>query len=600
VGAELVDGGVHFRVWAPKRRNVAVVLEEREESLSSADDGYFEGFVRGLGAGALYRFHLDDERETYPDPASRYQPEGPHGPSMVVDPAAYRWSDAQWRGVDLERAVAYEMHFGTFTPEGTYRSALAKLPHLRDVGITIVEVMPVNEFPGRFGWGYDGVDLWAPAHIYGTPDHFRAFVDAAHAQGLGVILDVVYNHLGPDGCYLSKYSDTYFSKRYKNEWGEAVNYDDAGSAGTREFVSENVAYWIEEFHLDGVRIDATQSMIDTSDEHVIALAVKRAREAANGRRLFIVGENEPQEVRLLERDGLDALWNDDWHHAAVVALTGRNEAYYTDYLGRPQEFVSMATRGFLYQGQRYKWQKKRRGTRSDGIAPHRFVCYLENHDQLANSGYGRRIHQLTSPGRARAMKALLLLAPQTPMLFQGEEFAASSPFLYFADHKNELAQAVAKGRREFLAQFPSLATPEIQARLARPDAAETFTACKLDWSERERHGQTLDLHRDLLRLRRELRIESCDGAVLAAEAFVLRLEGDGESRLLIVNLGADLQLDVLAEPLLAGDWTLLWSSESPKYGGSGTAAVESEDGWRIPGHAAVLLTTRSTSASPDR
>jgi maltooligosyltrehalose trehalohydrolase len=559
IGAEVVDGGVHFRVWAPALESLAVVIDGKEIALEPDRAGYFAGFVDGARVGTLYRFGA------YPDPASRFQPEGPHGPSMVVDPA-YEWRHDR---VDVRDPVIYEMHIGTFTPEGTFRAAIEKLPLLRDVGITLLEVMPLHEFPGRFGWGYDGVDLWAPTRLYGAPNDFRAFVDAAHAHGLGVILDVVYNHFGPDGCYLSQFSKTYFTKKYVNDWGEAINYDGDGSAGVREFVSENAAYWIDEFRLDGLRLDATQSIDDDSAEHVIALIARRAREAARGRRIILVAENEPQDVRLLTEYGLDMLWNDDWHHAAQVALTHRREAYYTDYLGSAQEFVSMAKSGFLYQGQWYSWQKQRRGTPSGSIARRRFICYLQNHDQVANSARGERIHQIASPADVRAMTALLLLAPQTPMLFQGQEFAAASPFLYFADHKPELALAVAKGRREFLTQFPSIDTE----KTAPPEAMETFLASKLNWDERDE--DVVAFHRELLTMRRDEPL--VDAAVLRDALFVLRFE----IRLLIVNLGDDVDLDPVNEPLLAGDWTPAWSSGPPM-----TRL------WEIPGHAAILAAWR--------
>jgi len=571
IGAELVDGGVHFRVWAPARTTVAVVIGGDEHALEREDGGYFSGIVRA-GAGALYKFSLDGG-DAFPDPASRFQPEGPHGPSMVVDPA-YAW---RHECADVRDPVIYEMHIGTFTQEGTFRAAIEKLPLIKDAGVTLLEVMPVNEFAGRFGWGYDGVDLWAPTRLYGAPDDFRAFVDAAHGLGLGVLLDVVYNHFGPDGCYVTQFSKTYFTKKYENEWGEAVNYDGDGSAAVREFVSENAAYWIDEFRLDGLRLDATQTINDDSDEHVIAVIARRARQAARGRRIYLVAENEPQDVRVVTEYGLDAQWNDDWHHAARVALTHQREAYYTDYLGRASEFVAMARSGFLYQGQWYSWQKKNRGTLSGHIAPHRFVCFLQNHDQIANSARGERIHQIASPADVRALTALLLLGPQTPMLFQGQEFAASTPFLYFADHKPELAPLVAKGRREFLTQFPSIDV----AKTAAPEELETFLACKLKWEERDE--KSVAFHRELLRMRRDERL--IGAAALRDALFVLRFA----SRLLIVNLGDDVDLVPVDEPLLAGDWTPTWSS------GAAMTML-----WTIPGHAAVLLSDCATPAAADR
>jgi len=595
IGAELISGGVHFRVWAPDRHEVAVVIDGSQYALDREPNGYFRGFVRDAGAGTRYRFRLDGARETFPDPASRFQPEGPHGPSEVVDPDSYRWRARDW--VKPDRLVLYEMHIGTFTAEGTWTAAAERLKPMAEMGINMIEVMPISDFPGRFGWGYDGVDVWAPARLYGSVDDFRSFIDAAHAVGLAVILDVVYNHLGPDACYLREFTRSYFTDRYENEWGEAINFDGPRCDGVREFFSENAGYWIEEYHLDGLRLDATQSIHDSSPEHILSVVARRAREAAGDREIFLVAENEPQDIALIARYGLDAMWNDDWHHAAMVAATGRREAYYTDYKGEPQEFVSMARHGFLYQGQWYSWQKNLRGTPSLDTPPEKLVCYLQNHDQVANSATGARLDRITSPGTFRALTALLLLGPNTPMLFQGQEFAASSPFLYFADHNPELAKAVAKGRAEFMTQFPSVRTD----RLAVPHDVQTFERCKLDHSERETHTRAVALHRDLLRLRRELGAAGrIDGAVLSEAAFVIRFDDD---RLLIVNLGADLAPEVASEPLLAppqsSRWKLIWSSEASEYGGRGAEPVEFEadPSWRIPGQAAVLL--RATPRSPD-
>ncbi|HZS09205.1 MAG TPA: malto-oligosyltrehalose trehalohydrolase [Blastocatellia bacterium] len=614
IGAEVVpQGGAHFRVWAPRRKHVEVVIEggrgfdrgTRTNALEPEEAGYFSGLVEAAGDGTLYRFRLDGGGELYPDPASRFQPEGPHGPSQVVDPNAFEWGDDNWRGVRMPGQVIYEMHVGTFTREGTWAAATRELDELAALGITLLEVMPVADFPGRFGWGYDGVDLFAPTRLYGVPDDFRRFVDRAHALGLGVILDVVYNHLGPDGNYLKQFAEDYFTDRYTTDWGEAINYDGENSGPVREFSLDNAAYWIDEYHLDGLRLDATQNIYDSSADHIIAAIARRVRGAARGRGTVIVAENEPQEatlVRAAEQGGygLDALWNDDLHHSAMVALTGRNEAYYTDYLGRPQEFISAVKYGYLYQGQWYKWQKQRRGTPTLKLPPATFVTFIQNHDQIANSGRGERCHALASPGRYRAMTALMLLAPGTPMLFQGQEFAASSPFFYFADHKEELAGLIRKGRAEFLAQFRSLATAEAQAVLNDPCDPQTFERSKLDLAERERHAGVYQMHRDLLRLRREDAVFSAqraggvDGAVLAGEAFVLRFFGeDGEDRLLLVNFGADLHLNPAPEPLLAPpegtEWETLWSSEDPRYGGLGTPPLDSEENWQLPGHAAVAL-----------
>jgi maltooligosyltrehalose trehalohydrolase len=600
---------VHFRVWAPRRQQVDVVTEGAGTpagpfALERDADGYFAGLVAGLEPGTRYRYRLDGEA-LRPDPASRFQPEGPHGPSEVVDPGAFRWSDVDWRGVHLAGQIVYEMHIGTFTPAGTWRAATAELPSLGEMGITLLEVMPVAEFPGAFGWGYDGVDLFAPFHGYGVPDDFRHFVNAAHRVGLGVMLDVVYNHLGPSGNYLRDFSPHYFSAEHATEWGDAINFDGESSPPVREFFLANARHWIEEYHLDGLRLDATQSIFDRSERHIVGEIAEIVRRTAAPRAAVIVGENEPQDTGLLRRrsDGggaLDALWNDDFHHAAVVALTGRDEAYYTDYRGRPQEFVSAAKYGFLYQGQRYQWQDQRRGTPTFGLAPERFVHYLENHDQVANSARGDRLHRLTSPGRWRALTALLLLGPQTPMLFQGQEFASTAPFLYFADHEPELAERVRAGRADFLEQFPSIALPDVSDALPDPADPRTFERCRLDPSQRVAHGRATDLHRDLIRLRRTdaafaaRQARDIDGAVLSDSAFLLRWLGAGDDRLLVVNLGRPLHFDPAPEPLLAPPerrrWRVIWSSDNPRYGGLGAPPVESDAGlWHVPGESATVF-----------
>ncbi|MBV9926284.1 MAG: malto-oligosyltrehalose trehalohydrolase [Acidobacteria bacterium] len=606
VGAEVLPGGgVHFRVWAPRRRRVEVVFEGEGApeplALEEEEGGYFKGLAEGLREGALYRFRLDGDEYLYPDPASRFQPEGPHKASRVVDPTRFLWTDEGWRGAPLKGQVVYELHVGAFTREGTLAAATRHLKELASLGVTCVELMPLAEFPGRFGWGYDGVCLYAPTRLYGEPDDLRRFVNEAHLNHVAVILDVVYNHLGPDGNYLAQFSEHYFTERYKTEWGDGLNYDGRDSAPVREFFLSNARYWVEEFHFDGLRLDATQSIKDDSEEHFLAALTREVRDAARGRATVIVGENEPQETHMIRAFGLDGLWNDDFHHAAMVALTGRSEAYYSDYKGTPQEFVSAAKYGFLYQGQRYKWQRHRRGTPTFGLAPQAFVNFIQNHDQVANSARGLRAHKLTSPGRLRAMTALLLLAPATPMLFMGQEFAASAPFHYFADHADEeLAGKVRKGRAEFLAQFRSIATRETRTKLPDPAAPETFERCKLDHAERDSHREVYDLHRGLLRLRREDAVfsaqepRSLDGAVLGPEAFVLRYFGvGGDDRLLVVNFGPDLNLNPAPEPLLAPPagrvWKMVWSSEDYAYGGTGTPPLETKNNWCLPGETAVAL-----------
>ncbi|HJU06706.1 MAG TPA: malto-oligosyltrehalose trehalohydrolase [Nitrospiraceae bacterium] len=611
LGADVQPGGVHFRVWAPRRKRVEVLLEEVGQAipLEKNEDGYFTGLIPNAKAGMRYRYRLDGEA-ICPDPCSRFQPEGPHGPSMIVDPSSYAWQDTAWPGVRLHGQVIYEMHVGTFTREGTLDAAVREVDELRRVGITVIELMPMAECPGRWNWGYDGVGLYAPSHTYGDHDALKRFVDAAHAADLGVLLDVVYNHVGPDGNYFKEYSDTFFTDRYKNEWGKAINFDGPGSRPVREFVVQNACYWIAEFHLDGLRLDATQQIFDASPVHILAELSQQARRVAGARSIVLLSENEPQDIRTIAPlseggYGLDGMWNDDFHHAARVALTGRREAYYTDYRGHAQEFISAAKRGFLYQGQRYAWQKKPRGGPVTNEPAAAFITYIQNHDQVANNVHGARIHAMTDPARYRALAAMMLLAPETPMLFMGQEFGASTPFLFFADHTRDLAKEVHQGRKKFLSQFPSYGSPEAEDHIDDPSLDSTFERSKIDFTERQRHADMYRFHQDLLRLRRDDPViasqdrHRLDGAVLSDDSFALRYTDDRHGdRLVIVNLGPDLDFRPAPEPLLAPPggctWMLAWSSDHPEYGGPGIVNPLTEQGWKIPGASATLLRAASS------
>jgi maltooligosyltrehalose trehalohydrolase len=615
LGARLLgEGRTHFRVWAARRRRVDVSVHEsgglRYFPLEATGNGYFEG-THPVPAGGLYKYRLDGG-ESFPDPCSRYQPEGPHGPSQVVDPTRYAWKDGGWPGVTLEGQVLYELHVGTFTPEGTYEAAARKLPLLKELGITTVELMPLHACPGRFNWGYDGVQLYAPHAPYGSPDDLRRLVDEAHRLGLGIILDVVYNHLGPDGNYLAQYSQGYFNPKYPNEWGDPTNFDDGEAAGpSRDFFIQNACYWVAEYHFDGLRVDATQSLYDASPRHIVGELLERVREAAGRRRLLIIGENEPQDVKLVKPPaqgghGADALWVDDFHHSAKVAVTGRSEAYLMDYCGTAQELLSCVLRNSLYQGQYYQWQKKPRGTPLLHTEAKHVVFYLQNHDQIANALKGERLHQQAGPARTRALTTFFLLLPQTPMLFMGQEFFASSPFFYFVDHHAELQELVRKGRNDFLSQFASARQAlEVEGHRV-PFGEEAFRLSKLDWSERERNVEALALHKELLTLRREdpvfaaRDLKQLAGAVLSPHALVLRYFG-GEregDRLLLLNLGAELAVAPCPEPLLAppagNKWSILLASEHVRYGGMGTPPFADDLRMRVPGQTALVLTSEET------
>ena len=613
IGAEIQPGGgVHFRVWSTASSDVRVRVSGDAEvsnspvqaSLVSEGNHYFSGYVPEAKAGNFYKFIVNDR--LLPDPAARAQYGGPHGPSIIIDPDSYNWHDQHWEGVSSESQVIYEMHLGTFTTEGTWASARQRISYLKELGVTVLEIMPIAEFAGKFGWGYDGVCLFAPTALYGEPDEAKRFIDECHQAGLAVILDVVYNHLGPDGNYLPLFSPAYFTDRYQTEWGKPFNFDGPDSAPVREFFIENAKYWVREFHFDGLRLDATQQIFDASPRHILAEIAEAARRIAGRRPVYLVAENEPQLVKLVQPPeeggyGLDSVWNDDFHHSAIVALTGRAEAYYCDYQGYANEFLSAAKWGFLYQGQYYSWQKKNRGTWAVGLPTERFVNFIQNHDQVANSLAGHRIHTLAGAGAVRAMTTLLLLGPWTPMLFQGEEFAASTPFLYFADQPEQIATKVAQGRTEFLKQFPSLSSPEVAQHLPNPGEKSTFEQCKLDFDDLQAHKPVYLLHEDLIALRRSDPVINgrerhfLDGAVYGPHLLVLRYFGldSGNDRLMMINFDRDQAISPAPIPLLAAppgrSWELIFSSENPQYAGQGAPEIHFDEQLAMVGHSATVF-----------
>jgi len=593
---------VSVRVWAPDHHVVTVSIDGVRTRLSSDADGYHAGEVAGA-TGSRYGFLLGDDPKLYPDPASRFQPDGPHGPSEVIDPSTFAWTDDGWRGIAAADAVFYELHLGTFTPEGTAEAALARLDGLAALGVTVLQIMPVAEFPGRFGWGYDGVGLYAPSHLYGRPDDLRRLVDRAHALGLAVVLDVVYNHVGPDGNYLPTFCKDYFSARYSNEWGDALNFDGPRSAPVREWVLTNVAYWIREFHVDGFRLDATQQIFDESPEHLVAAIARVAREAGAGREILVTAENEPQHAVIVqprERGGygLDAIYNEDCHHSLRMALVGTHEAYFSDYRGTPSEWLACARWGALFQGQFYPWQKAARGMAGLHVPSTSYVNFLENHDQVANTDRGRRLTQLARPSDLRALTALLLLMPGPPMLFQGQEFGSTAPFVYFAHHESPLREAVARGRQEFLQQFVRLRDSDVFADQPPPHDEAAWTQCRLDHDRDDRDAREWRaLHRDLIALRRDRpRVDGAhalDGAAPDATLLLLRYFSEqGRDWLLLVNIGPDRDVAALSEPLIAPPpdrrWSIRWSSEAPRYGGQGTMRWQ-EGTWPLPGHSTLVL-----------
>jgi maltooligosyltrehalose trehalohydrolase len=469
--------------------------------------------------------------------------------------------------------------------------------------VTTLEVMPIAEFDGRFGWGYDGVFLFAPYHGYGTPHEARAFVDAAHGAGLSVILDVVYNHLGPSGNVLHEFSRSYFAA-HETEWGQGFNLDGECSRPVRHFMRENVRHWLTEYGFDGLRFDATQALVDQSPTHIVRELTEHGRRCVAPRRIYVSMENEPQDTSFVRRDetdtGVDSIWNEDWHHSAVVALTGRREAYFTDYQGSTQEFAAMGRWNLLYQGQWYSWQKKPRGTSARQHPHAAFTCFMENHDQVANTGTGRRLHQEVDRGLWRAFSTLLLLGPSTPLLFQGQEEAVEQPFSYFADHHSPLADVVREGRLEFLSQFPSLRSEEVVQRLPSPDREDAFRRCQLDWRKTPEGEEARRLYTDLLSLRHGDRVLSAlgttdvivDTSAPTSNLLLLRYTVGDDSRLLLLNVGP-LTTFEMNDPLVAPErgrqWEIVFCSELAAYGGNGVHTFTHDSCWRLQAHCAWLF-----------
>ena len=495
-----------FRVWAPQARTVEVATGGERIAMTAGDRGWWAAHVPAAGRSTDYGFVLDSN-EPLPDPRSSWQPSGVHGPSRVVDHAAFSWTDARWQPGPLSSAVIYELHVGTFTPAGTFEAVIERLGHLVGLGVTHVELMPVAEFPGSRGWGYDGVDLYAPHHAYGGPEGLKRLVNACHAHGLAVLLDVVYNHLGPSGNYLAHFGP-YFTDRYVTPWGRAVNFDGRDSDEVRRLVSDNALMWLYDYHFDGLRIDAVHAIVDSSALHILEqlAAEARAFEAHLGRHLVLIAESDLNDPRVVRSPavggyGLDAQWNEDFHHALHAVLTGERDGYYADF-GSLADLATTLREGFVYAGCYSRYRRRRHGRPATSLSGHRFVGCLQNHDQVGNRPRGERSSRLMSPGRLKIGAALVFTAPFVPMLFQGEEWGATTPFQYFTDHDDPaLGRAVRDGRRHEFAAFgwDPREVPD-------PQAPDTFARSKLDWREpeRESHAGLLDWHRRLIRLRRAL------------------------------------------------------------------------------------------------
>ncbi len=514
LGAQVRKGATWFRVWASEAARLEVVIESgahpgKTFQLEKDSQGCRTVVVPEVGDGDLYRF-LVDGQGPFPDPASRFQPHGVHGPSQVVDPARYQWRDQGFRPPPRERLVLYELHTGTFTPEGTFEALSEKLGYLRDLGVTAVELMPVPDFAGNRNWGYDGVALFAPARCYGAPDDLRRLVDRAHELGLAVHLDVVYNHLGPDGAYHRAFCPHYYSDRHRSPWGDGLNFDGPQSEGARGFFIENALRWIFEYHIDGLRLDATHAIVDDSERYFLEELCTEIRAATTeaGREVTVVAEDTRNLKHMLQPPaeggwGLDGVWSDDFHHQVRRRMAGDSDGYYKDYDGTTRSIAATARQGWFYTGQHAEYFGHSRGTDPSGLTPDRFVFFIQNHDQTGNRAFGDRMHHRIKPAAWRAASAMLLTLPEVPLLFMGQEWAASTPFLYFTDHNPDLGRAVTEGRRKEFSKFAAFADPAARERIPDPQAVSTFEASRLKWEELAEpfHAAALRLYRKLLELR---------------------------------------------------------------------------------------------------
>ncbi len=567
-GAEVLEAGqVKFQLWAPVARTVEIALEGGEARylpMTACGDGRFAETVE-VPADTQYRFRIDGEF-LIPDPASRFQPQDVHGPSTVIDPAVWQWQDAAWHGRPWNEAVIYEVHVGSFTQAGTFAALTEHLDYLVDLGVTALELMPIADFPGARNWGYDGVLPYAPDSCYGHPHDLKALIQAAHARGLMVLLDVVYNHFGPEGNYLHRYAPQFFTRRHHTPWGDAINFDGENSRAVRDFFIHNAMYWIEEYRLDGLRLDAVHAIIDDSAPDILTELAERVRNGAGAQRhVHLILENDNNAAAFLARDGASpraytAQWNDDIHHALHILATREVHGYYMDYAANPIEHLGRClSTGFAYQGEHSPYrQGNPRGEPSAHLPPAAFIAFLQNHDQIGNRAFGERIGLLTTPAALRAITAILLLAPSPPLLFMGQEWCADEPFLFFCDFEAELAGLVTEGRRREFASFPPFDDAQARATIPDPNALATFQRSVLDWNKltKSEHAIWLDWHRHLLALRHihiiprlaDLTVGAAHYEPLGERALrVVWPSNDGRQLVLLANL-SDAKLTSVALP----------------------------------------------------
>jgi maltooligosyltrehalose trehalohydrolase len=579
LGARLGPDGASFCVWAPRPERAELILlsdPERRIELERAADGYFRAEVPGVRAGDEYVFELDGERRR-PDPASRHQPHGVHAASRVVDPEAFSWSDAGFSGHGLSDYVLYELHVGTFTPEGTFDAVIPRLPALAELGVTALEIMPVAEFPGRRNWGYDGTFLFAPQASYGGPDGLKRLVDACHRAGLSAVLDVVYNHLGPEGNYLGEYGP-YFTDAHRTPWGSALNLDGPDSDAVRRLLLDNARYWLSEYHFDALRLDAIHGIFDFSARHILAEMKDLVTEdaAERGRPAYLIAESDLNDVRVIaprERGGhaLDAQWSDDFHHSLFTLLGGSRRGYFSDF-GRAADLAKALSEGFVYDGRHSDFRRRRHGSSAAGVPGRRLVVYSQNHDQVANGSQGARASVRLGRAQERVAATVLLTSPNTPLLFMGQEYGEQRPFYYFVDHSDAgLSDAVRRGRRE---EFEAFGFDE---DFADPTDPATFARSKLDWAQRERpgHAELLALYRELLRLRRALPALASDHPELQRvwsdeerKSVAFERESAAGGRVLVVASFSPEEQEV-AVPASPGAYRRVLATEAEVFGGGG-------------------------------
>jgi maltooligosyltrehalose trehalohydrolase len=584
-GAEVGPAGTRFSLWAPGARRVALVIEGTEEPMPEIGGGWHQAISTEAGPGHRYAFRID-EGALVPDPASRFQPDDVHAASLVVDPQAYQWSDQAWSGRPWEEAVLYEIHVGTATAAGTYAALLPRLEELADLGVTAIELMPIGDFPGRRNWGYDGVLPFAPDASYGTPEDLKCLIDRAHALQLMVLIDVVYNHFGPSGNYIRQYAGSFFTDRHPTPWGDGINFDGSDSGPIRDFFIHNALYWLEEFHVDGLRLDAVHAIRDDGEVHILAEIASRTREQFPDRAVHLVLENDTNEARWLARGPAGrpscytAQWNDDWHHAWHVLLTGEAEGYYGDYADNPLARLGRAlAEGFVYQGEASVHRNgNARGEPSTHLPPSAFVAFLQNHDQVGNRAFGERLSHLAETRQLALAHAALLLSPQIPLLFMGEEWAASSPFLFFVDFADDesLSSAVRDGRRREFARFGAFRDAQAAQKIPDPTAQASAASSVLCWDERNLppHAEVLAETRRLLAWRRReiwpLTRTAYHGAawsVHAAAALDVVWQYETGTLRILANFGeAAVSLGV------SGSERVVWASPSARCDG-GTALL---------------------------